>query len=470
MKITGLLGLSLLLTGGLPTVRNADPSSLFFNDASYDRSAYFYSAPDNQGDDDRYVAYGYLDQFYEMNKISDGSMTPHQYSGDDTTVTSDYTYVYNRHEFCAELTNAYLIWQAKFNGLVQFLGGFKNSYSYADHDESTRDGVKISVYHRVNKTSDFQLIESNTFTDDFDVYFKKDTPIRVVPDECFFFEFDPNGSVAWDTVEFFFGTTFTKDDPSQTISPVTKEDIGFHAPVNWRNEYITKQGDFNRFYCYGSPKKYNLMSYRKAGYIDFEHWHGVESDQYIFNEYMNPGNYTGSMITWVSESQGVISIDGYLKPIYDQTYQTDGFVASIYLNEEVIFSYDFANYKQIVVIPDSLKSIAVKAGDHISYHVSCGRFFNSAWDGISFRTEIKYVEKDSKTLSKSQILKTLTLSDYSEIRGVTHVDITPEAEFTLPETSSNNTLLIVIIIASTTVVVVALMAVALFLTRKKKHE
>ncbi len=406
--------LSLLLC--LPTVFSVPVSAAeqdgFMTETAYDVSALTYAAPASQGEDNRYVLYGDIREYYAMEQGTVGAVSKY-------TALRTNNFVYDRHEFCPDADNALLMWQAPHNGTVRFSGKVYNRYAYADHDATTRDGVRISVYRKSSASDAPQTLYSQAFDDDFAIYIDRESVYEVRSGEMFFIEVNQIIDGAWDTTGICFGAEFTEnaDDPGAQAG---LDQTGIAEQTDWMASYSDVQGADGWFYAYGSPKRYKLMEYGPTDLVPAPHWYGPEDYQDIYADYMNAGSRAGVLRIWVAESDGTVALDGTVVKVLGGG---DGATAQILKNEEVLFSHDFSAATGQAVLPDSLEELEVKQGDTIVFYLSSGQYCNNGWDGVSFRCVVRWERQGTDRLANDALLACLgnLAGNDAELYGVTIV-------------------------------------------------
>lgn len=432
----------------------------FMTETEYDVSPWFASAPAEQGEGNKYVLYGDINEYYEMT-AEDGAV--HKF-----TALRSNNFVYDRHEFCPDADKAMLMWQAPCNGRVRFAGRIYNRYSYADHGAGTRDGVCVSVYRKASASAPPQTLFTQTYVDDFSVYIDREAVYEVASGEMFFIEIGQVVDGAWDTTGIYFNAEFTEnvDDPGDTAE---REDTGIAQQVDWTASYAEEQGAGGWFYAYGSPQKYGLMNWGSTELVSEAHWHGPEDYQDINLDYMNAGGRMGVLQIWVAERDGAVALDGTVVKVLGGG---DGAHAEILKNEEVLFSHDFSAAPEQAVLPDGLLEIEVERGDKIVFYLNSGAYYNNGWDGVSFRCTVSWLRQEGEKLPESALAAYLTnLSDNdAEIAGVTIVaDGGYELSFAEGEGSVGINGVLIGVCVGAAVVLVLAVAIAIIQLRRKRE-
>lgn len=363
-----------------------DPAASIFNRTpSYTLGAQdeYYGAPVKQGDNNTWVLYGKADGlFYEMKSEDD--------SGNTWKGNSQYNGISWRQEFSPDGgDDAIIAWRAPFNGKVRFTGKIFKDFS----NPVGSDGVIVKAYNRKTLTSAVTEIYNKLFEETFEIYFNG-VELDVVSGEMYFFSIDQNDASAFDTTKVWFKAEFTKNeqDPGQEASG----DIGCARPVDYTSYFGTEQGVNNWYYAMGTIERYALMEYGVSKNSGALQWNGLSDWQGISAGNMTPGMVFANLRIYVCDRDGVISVEGKINKTGDGG---DGMNVRIYHNTDVLFEKAFGSAAGSVVLPQTMKNIAVKQGDLIVYYADCGANGQNSYDNVCFATQIFWESAEGEALT-----------------------------------------------------------------------
>lgn len=236
---------------------------------------------------------------------------------------------------------------------------------------------------------------------------------------------------------------------------------------------IEKQGDNGFYYVWGTPEKYVPMFYGAAS-GGGKSWRGIEIYSTISGSAMHPGNYWGSMVVWVANESGKISLSGHMEK---GTTQGDGVTLGVYHQHydaelETLFEKFVDGQGELKYPLD--KEIEVKKGDSLIFYCDSGKGKDNPSDSCGCPFTITYLRNDGDAVADEDLSKYLNAAERpGEVGGFTHVEQNFAAENldgvivkTTTTTTSVPTIVIVLVPCAVGVLVIGL--VALIVVRRKK--
>lgn len=191
---------------------------------------------------------------------------------------------------------------------------------------------------------------------------------------------------------------------------------------------ITYQGENGFFYAWGTPDHYVLMEYG-YGYSESILWHGLEGYSHITGSSIHPGSFWGSMVIWVAEESGQISLDGHMEK---------GGTAGDGVHLGV---YRFSNGQKEVLLEEFVdgsgelkyelsKNIDVKKGDSFVFYCDSGKAKDNGSDSCGCPFTIKYLKRNGDKVKGEDLKQYLNISRTGDVGGFKHIDEPFAAEIT----------------------------------------
>lgn len=237
---------------------------------------------------------------------------------------------------------------------------------------------------------------------------------------------------------------------------------------------IEKQGDNGFYYAWGTPEKYVLMFYGATS-GGGKSWRGIEIYATVSGSALHPGNYWGSMVVWVANESGKVSLSGSMEK---GTTQGDGVNLGVYHQHyggklETLFE-KFVDGKGELKYPLE-QEIEVKKGDSFIFYCDSGKAKDNPSDSCGCPFTITYTRNDGDASADEDLSKYLNVAQRpGDVGGFTHVEPDFAADNldgvivkTTTVTRSVPTVVYVIVSAAIGVLVAGLVVVALVRRNKK---
>ena len=187
------------------------------------------------------------------------------------------------------------------------------------------------------------------------------------------------------------------------------------------NANISTQGENDFYYAWGTVEKYALMSYGAANGGGYS-WRALESYATVNGRAMHPGQLWGSLIVWVANESGMVSLVGFMEK---STTFGDGVNIGVYHQKN---SGDkIALLEQTVRINGVLKysletTLEIAKGDTIVFYCDSGLAKENSSDSVDCLFDITYTQVDGDYIKNEDTSKYLKVVSPCELAGFQHVE------------------------------------------------
>lgn len=184
---------------------------------------------------------------------------------------------------------------------------------------------------------------------------------------------------------------------------------------------IEKQGDNGFYYVWGTPKNYALMFYGAVS-GGGKSWRGPEIYQTVNGSALHPGNCWGSMVVWVANESGKVSLVGSMEK---GTTQGDGVNLGVYHQH---FGGELDTlFEQFADPSGDLKyllemEVEIKKGDTFIFYCDSGKAKDNPSDSCGCPFTITYTRTDGDVVEGEDLSKYLSVGRAGDIGGFTHVE------------------------------------------------
>ncbi len=187
------------------------------------------------------------------------------------------------------------------------------------------------------------------------------------------------------------------------------------------NASISTQGENGFYYAWGTVDKYALMTYGAANGGGYS-WRALESYATINGRAMHPGQLWGSLIVWVANESGTVSLVGFMEK---STTFGDGVNIGVYHQKNAgdkvaLLSQTISNNG---VMKYSLETtLEIVKGDTIVFYCDSGLAKENSSDSVDCLFDIKYVQQGGDGGQGEDTLKYLNLATPTEIADTKHIE------------------------------------------------